>query len=251
MRASPRPSPPRRGPACRSSRPGPRARAAARCPDGTTPTWRCSTTYLAGRRPRGGRGPPPPARARARRRRALRARRRLRPHRAPPLRRGRRPSGTASPGGFRRACGGLRPAAARRGPDAASAASPRRCSSRACSRPAPAPKDEALRLLRQADGYGFPPLDSPLMLLAADCLYELQEPALAAQAYREVVKRAPPNAEARLRLGVCAATRPASSAPPRRSSSRCCARPRTCRRPTTTRGGALRAEAQRRGAGRT
>jgi tetratricopeptide (TPR) repeat protein len=63
-------------------------------------------------------------------------------------------------------------------------------------------KAEALRLLRQADGHGFPPLDSPLMALAADCLYELKEYALAAQAYREIVKRAPQNAEARLRLGV-------------------------------------------------
>jgi len=63
-------------------------------------------------------------------------------------------------------------------------------------------KAEALRLLRQADGYGFPPLDSPLMALAADCLYELKEYALAAQAYREIVKNAPQNAEARLRLGV-------------------------------------------------
>jgi tetratricopeptide (TPR) repeat protein len=63
-------------------------------------------------------------------------------------------------------------------------------------------KDEALRLLRQADGYGFPPLDSPLMIVAGDCLQELQEPALAAQAYREVLKRAPQNAQARLGLGV-------------------------------------------------
>jgi tetratricopeptide (TPR) repeat protein len=62
-------------------------------------------------------------------------------------------------------------------------------------------KAEALRLLRQADGYGFPPLDSPLMGLAADCLYELKEYDLATQAYREIVKRAPRNAEARLRLG--------------------------------------------------
>jgi len=63
-------------------------------------------------------------------------------------------------------------------------------------------KDEALRDLRQADGYGFPPLDSPLMLLAADCLHELKEHALAAQAYRELLKHTPQNAEARLRLGV-------------------------------------------------
>ena len=63
-------------------------------------------------------------------------------------------------------------------------------------------KDEALRLLRQADGYGFPPLDSPLMVLAADCLYELQEPVLATQAYQEVLKHAPEKVEARLRLGI-------------------------------------------------
>jgi tetratricopeptide (TPR) repeat protein len=66
----------------------------------------------------------------------------------------------------------------------------------------PGEKDEALRLLRQADGYGFPPLDSPLMLLAADCLHELREYALAEQAYRGFLKHAPQNAEARLRLGV-------------------------------------------------
>jgi tetratricopeptide (TPR) repeat protein len=63
------------------------------------------------------------------------------------------------------------------------------------------PKQEALRDLQQADGYGFPPLDSPLMLLAADCLAELQEHRLAAQAYREYVARAPADTSARLRLG--------------------------------------------------
>jgi tetratricopeptide (TPR) repeat protein len=62
-------------------------------------------------------------------------------------------------------------------------------------------KQEALQLLEQADGYGFPPLDSPLMMAAANCLQELGENALAAQAYREVVKHAPKNVEARLRLG--------------------------------------------------
>ncbi len=62
-------------------------------------------------------------------------------------------------------------------------------------------KAEAIRLLRNADGYGFPPLDSPLMLLAADSLYELQEHGLATQAYREFLKRSPGNVEARLRLG--------------------------------------------------
>jgi tetratricopeptide (TPR) repeat protein len=62
-------------------------------------------------------------------------------------------------------------------------------------------RDEALQLLRQADGYGFPPLDSPLMRLAAECLAFLQEPALAAQAWREVLKRAPEDVPARLGLG--------------------------------------------------
>jgi tetratricopeptide (TPR) repeat protein len=62
-------------------------------------------------------------------------------------------------------------------------------------------KEEALKLLRQADGYGFPPLDSPLMMVAADCLFRLQEFTLAAHAYREVVTHAPTNLEARLRLG--------------------------------------------------
>ena len=61
-------------------------------------------------------------------------------------------------------------------------------------------KAEALRLLQQADGYGFPPLDSPLMLLAADCLRDLQEYDLAANAYRELLKRQPSNIAARLGL---------------------------------------------------
>jgi len=63
-------------------------------------------------------------------------------------------------------------------------------------------KEDALAMLRKADGYGFPPLDSPRMALAADCLLELDEPALAAKAYAEVVKARPTNADARLRLGV-------------------------------------------------
>jgi tetratricopeptide (TPR) repeat protein len=61
-------------------------------------------------------------------------------------------------------------------------------------------RDEALRDLRQADGYGFPPLDSPLMRLAADCLAELSEHRLAAQAYGEYLKRAPADTDARLSL---------------------------------------------------
>jgi tetratricopeptide (TPR) repeat protein len=61
-------------------------------------------------------------------------------------------------------------------------------------------KGEALKLLQQADGLGFPPLDSPLMLMAADCLRDLQEYDLAANAYREFLKRAPSDAGARLGL---------------------------------------------------
>jgi len=62
-------------------------------------------------------------------------------------------------------------------------------------------KEEALQLLAQADGYGFPPLDSPLMMVAGDCLRELREYGLAADAYREVVEYAPESSEGRLRLG--------------------------------------------------
>jgi tetratricopeptide (TPR) repeat protein len=61
-------------------------------------------------------------------------------------------------------------------------------------------KEEALRLLGQADGYGFPPLDSPLMQLAGDCLQELGQYKMAEAAYRELLKRAPENAALRLRL---------------------------------------------------
>lgn len=63
-------------------------------------------------------------------------------------------------------------------------------------------KQDALDLLGQADGYGFPPLDSPRMALAAQCLMELEEPALAAQAWREVVKASPAKRDARLALGI-------------------------------------------------
>lgn len=62
-------------------------------------------------------------------------------------------------------------------------------------------KQDALELLRKADGYGFPPLDSPQMALAADCLLELDEPGLAARAYGEIVKASPANLQARLQLG--------------------------------------------------
>ena len=100
-------------------------------------------------------------------------------------------------------------------------------------------KAEALRLLRQADGYGFPPLDSPLMALAADCLFELQEYGLATQAYREIVKSVAAERRGPAAAGRLAATRPASSPPPRRSSSRRCARRPRCRTPTTTLGAVL------------
>jgi len=63
-------------------------------------------------------------------------------------------------------------------------------------------KQEALRLLREADQYGFPPLDSPLMERAADCLFDLHEYALATQAYQEVMKHAPQNTRAHLRLAI-------------------------------------------------
>jgi tetratricopeptide (TPR) repeat protein len=63
-------------------------------------------------------------------------------------------------------------------------------------------KQEALTLLQQADGYGFPPLDSPLMLLAGDCLRELQEYDLSANAYREFLKREPASIPARLGLSM-------------------------------------------------
>ncbi|HXY39042.1 MAG TPA: tetratricopeptide repeat protein [Vicinamibacteria bacterium] len=62
-------------------------------------------------------------------------------------------------------------------------------------------REDALQQLRQADGYGFPPLDSPLMRLAGQCLLELQEPVLASQAFGERVKAAPADTEARLGLG--------------------------------------------------
>jgi tetratricopeptide (TPR) repeat protein len=61
-------------------------------------------------------------------------------------------------------------------------------------------KDEALKLLGQADGYGFPPLDSPLMLLAADCLRGLNEYGLAASAYREFLARSPSSVPAHMGL---------------------------------------------------
>jgi tetratricopeptide (TPR) repeat protein len=60
---------------------------------------------------------------------------------------------------------------------------------------------EALQLMQQADGLGFPPLDSPLMLLAAECLLELREYDLAASAYGEYVKRHPSNMTARVSSG--------------------------------------------------
>ena len=62
-------------------------------------------------------------------------------------------------------------------------------------------KAEALRLLQQADGLGFPPLDSPLMLLAAGALVEVQAYDLAVSAYREVLKAQPTNLAARAALG--------------------------------------------------
>ncbi len=62
-------------------------------------------------------------------------------------------------------------------------------------------KTEALQFLQQADGLGFPPLDSPLMRLAAETLVGLQEYDLAASAYRELLKHQPANRAARAGLG--------------------------------------------------
>jgi tetratricopeptide (TPR) repeat protein len=61
-------------------------------------------------------------------------------------------------------------------------------------------REGALRLLGQADAHGFPPLESPLMLLAADTLRGLNEHALAVNAYREYLQRAPADVAARLGL---------------------------------------------------
>jgi tetratricopeptide (TPR) repeat protein len=60
---------------------------------------------------------------------------------------------------------------------------------------------EALQLMQQADGLGFPPLDSPLMLLAAECLIDLREYDLAIGAYRAFLKQQPSNVAARAALG--------------------------------------------------
>jgi tetratricopeptide (TPR) repeat protein len=64
-------------------------------------------------------------------------------------------------------------------------------------------KDEAVQFLKIADGFGFPPLDSPQMVLAADALYALEEYQFAGQAYQEVVKHNPDDEQARLRLAAC------------------------------------------------
>jgi tetratricopeptide (TPR) repeat protein len=62
-------------------------------------------------------------------------------------------------------------------------------------------KKEALQFLQQADGLGFPPSNSPLMLLAAECLLDLQEYDLSIAAYREFLKAQPANVTARAALG--------------------------------------------------
>jgi tetratricopeptide (TPR) repeat protein len=62
-------------------------------------------------------------------------------------------------------------------------------------------RKDALQSLQRADGLGVPPLDSPLMLLAADTLFALQEHTLAVSAYREFLKRRPGHAAARASFG--------------------------------------------------
>jgi tetratricopeptide (TPR) repeat protein len=63
-------------------------------------------------------------------------------------------------------------------------------------------KDEAMRLLQQADRHDFPPRDSYQMLILADALYRLQELDLASQAYREYLRHHPGDTAARMRLGL-------------------------------------------------
>ena len=101
----------------------------------------------------------------------------------------------ASPRGCRRACASSGQPLRRPRTRSSSGASPRLVFVQGLLTARAGPKDEALRLLQQADGYGFPPLDSPLMLLAADGLSELQEHALAAQAYRAFLERSPADVE--------------------------------------------------------
>ena len=108
-------------------------------------------------------------------------------------------------------------------------------------------KAEALRLLRQADGYGFPPLDSPLMGLAAECL-------LRAEGVRPGRAGVPGDRQERAaeRRGAAAAGRLAvlvRPARPRREGARAGAAPGpvAAPRPLHPRRGALRAEARRRG----
>jgi tetratricopeptide (TPR) repeat protein len=63
-------------------------------------------------------------------------------------------------------------------------------------------KEEAMRLLQQADRQNFPPRDSYQMLILADSLYRLQELDFASQAYREYLSHHPGDVPARMRLGL-------------------------------------------------
>jgi tetratricopeptide (TPR) repeat protein len=63
-------------------------------------------------------------------------------------------------------------------------------------------KAEALQLLRRADSQDFPAMDSPQMLMLADCFFLLEEYKLAAATYKEALAHFPENAAARWRYGL-------------------------------------------------
>ena len=63
-------------------------------------------------------------------------------------------------------------------------------------------KEEALELLRRADKQDFPAMDSPQMLMLADCFFLLEEYKLAAATYKEALTHFPENAPARWRYGL-------------------------------------------------
>jgi tetratricopeptide (TPR) repeat protein len=64
-------------------------------------------------------------------------------------------------------------------------------------------KPEALRSLQAADRQGFPPLESPQMLVLADILFDLAEPRLAGPAYERYLQNHPGDHSTRMSLGAC------------------------------------------------
>jgi tetratricopeptide (TPR) repeat protein len=63
-------------------------------------------------------------------------------------------------------------------------------------------KEDALQSFHRADGQDFPPLDSPQMLMLADCFFLLKEYKLAGATYQEALKHFPENTQARWRFGL-------------------------------------------------